>query len=101
MAIYRISEINKTHPKVIESARKSSCGNFIELADNFKFDGQRPNEAVLKGETVTFLVRGMGDIVAGILKPAVHAVDRIAGTNIENCGGCKKRQATLNRLFPS
>jgi len=42
---------------------------------------------------------GLGDQVEKIAKPIAKAIDKIAGTNIENCGGCKKRKEKLNKLF--
>jgi hypothetical protein len=36
--------------------------------------------------------RGLGDIVHDVLKPFVR------GTRFENCSGCARRRATLNRI---
>ena len=41
---------------------------------------------------------GIGDRVEQFLRPVVQTVDRIFGTNIKNCGDCKKRKGTLNNL---
>lgn len=47
----------------------------------------------------------LGDAVAVVAQPIARAIDAVAGTDIQNCGGCKKRQDALNelgqRLFPS
>lgn len=40
----------------------------------------------------------LGDAVAAIAQPIARAIDRIAGTDIEHCKGCAKRQKTLNNL---
>lgn len=42
---------------------------------------------------------GLGDKVEKVAKPIAKAIDYIAGTNIQNCGGCKKRKEALNKLF--
>jgi len=44
--------------------------------------------------------RGLGDRVERIVQPLARAIDRVAGTNIQECGGCKKRREALNRAFP-
>ena len=44
---------------------------------------------------------GLGDAVAVVAQPIALAIDAIAGTNIRNCGGCKQRQAMLNRAVPN
>jgi hypothetical protein len=43
-------------------------------------------------------ILGLGDAVAMVAQPIARAIDRVAGTNIQNCGGCKQRQEMLNRL---
>ena len=45
-------------------------------------------------------VAGLGDVVAKVAQPVAKAVDRVAGTDLQNCGGCKDRQKKLNQLFP-
>lgn len=44
--------------------------------------------------------RGAGDVVAAVAQPIARAIDRVAGTNIAGCGGCKKRQESLNKALP-
>jgi len=44
--------------------------------------------------------RGLGDRVERIVQPLARAIDRVAGTNIQGCGGCKKRREALNKAFP-
>jgi len=44
--------------------------------------------------------RGLGDRVERIAQPIARAIDKVAGTNIQGCGGCKKRREALNKAFP-
>lgn len=43
---------------------------------------------------------GLGDAVALIAQPIAKTIDSVVGTNIQNCGGCKKRQEALNNIIP-
>ncbi len=43
---------------------------------------------------------GLGDAVAAVAQPIAAKIDALLGTNIKNCGGCKKRQAALNKIVP-
>ena len=45
-------------------------------------------------------VRGLGDVVAKVAQPVAKAIDAVAGTNLQNCGGCKARQEKLNQIAP-
>lgn len=45
-------------------------------------------------------MRGLGDAVAVVAQPIARTIDRVVGTHIEGCGGCKKRQEKLNKLVP-
>lgn len=40
----------------------------------------------------------LGDYVAMMAQPIARAIDRVAGTNVADCPGCKKRREKLNRL---
>ena len=42
--------------------------------------------------------RGLGDAVHAVLKPLAVAVDKVAGTDLKNCGGCKRRREALNKI---
>ena len=42
--------------------------------------------------------QGLGDRVASFLKPVARAVDRMLGTNLENCGSCEQRRQWLNGI---
>jgi hypothetical protein len=44
--------------------------------------------------------QGIGDIVYNIAQPIAKTIDRVLGTNIKGCGGCKKRRKKLNELLP-
>ena len=45
--------------------------------------------------------KGLGDRVEKIAQPIAKVIDRVAGTRIQECGGCKKRKAWLNKHFPA
>jgi hypothetical protein len=45
-------------------------------------------------------IRGLGDVVALVARPVARAIDAVAGTKLAGCGGCKSRQAKLNRILP-
>lgn len=91
---YQFPDLMQSHPRVIQSAlavgRLSTCHMFIELPNNFDFQGEPPEP----------VIRGMGDIVASFAKPIAKAIDSIAGTDIQHCGGCASRQEALNETFP-
>lgn len=44
--------------------------------------------------------KGMGDVVAKVAQPIAKMIDKVAGTDIEHCGGCKKRRDKLNEILP-
>ena len=41
-------------------------------------------------------MRGVGDAVARVAQPIAKVIDKIAKTNIADCGGCQKRRELLN-----
>lgn len=43
---------------------------------------------------------GLGDKIARIAQPIARAIDKIAGTKIARCGGCKKMKDRLNAGTP-
>lgn len=45
-------------------------------------------------------LRGLGDAVAVVAQPIARVIDSVLGTNVQGCGGCKARQAALNKAFP-
>jgi len=44
--------------------------------------------------------RGLGDVVHAVAHPIARVIDAVAGTKLQNCGGCQKRQELLNEKFP-
>jgi len=77
--------------KVMQTANVSACQKYLELPDDFSFDGAINPPAI---------TRGLGDFVAKIAKPIAGIIDKNLGTNIKNCGGCKARQESLNAILP-
>ncbi len=45
-------------------------------------------------------IHGAGDLIYNIAQPIAKTIDRILGTNIKECNGCKRRRKKLNQLFP-
>jgi hypothetical protein len=45
-------------------------------------------------------LRGLGDVVHAIAQPIAKAIDKVAKTNLQNCGACAKRRETLNQIVP-
>lgn len=45
-------------------------------------------------------IRGLGDVVHAVLKPAVKIMDTTLKTKLGECGGCKKRREALNKAVP-
>jgi len=45
-------------------------------------------------------ITGIGDVMHGIAQPIAKSIDMVAGTKIQQCGGCKKRREALNKAFP-
>ena len=45
-------------------------------------------------------VQKLGDAVASVAQPIARTIDRMLGTKVAECGGCKARQEALNRKFP-
>ena len=43
---------------------------------------------------------GLGDRIEKLAQPIARVIDKVAGTNIQGCGGCKKRREALNKAFP-
>ena len=63
----------------------------------------KPQPLVLSEEQIASLrdkkPLGLGDQVEKIAQPIAKAIDKVAGTNIQGCGGCQKRKEWLNRLL--
>lgn len=45
-------------------------------------------------------IRGLGDIVAMVAQPIAKVIDKMARTNLQNCGRCGRTQSKLNKAFP-
>lgn len=45
-------------------------------------------------------LKGLGDIVHSIAQPIAKTIDMTFGTNIQGCGGCKRRRKKLNEMLP-
>lgn len=47
-------------------------------------------------------ITGLGDLVAAVAQPIARLIDRATGhrTHVANCGGCKARQAAMNKILP-
>jgi len=43
----------------------------------------------------------LGDVVHAIAQPIAVAIDTVAGTDLQNCSGCVRRQQWLNNLSDS
>jgi len=46
------------------------------------------------------LNRKLGDKIARVAQPIARAIDKVAGTKIAKCGGCKKMKERLNAGMP-
>ena len=44
-------------------------------------------------------IYGMGDVVAKVAQPIASIIDKVVGTNIKECGECKKRREMLNKVL--
>lgn len=63
----------------------------------------KPKPLALSKEQISSLSnprpQGLGDRVEKIAQPIAKIIDRVAGTNIQGCGACKKRKEYLNNIF--
>jgi hypothetical protein len=41
-------------------------------------------------------IPGLGDKIAAVAQPIAKAIDKVAGTKLAGCGGCKKMRERLN-----
>ena len=42
--------------------------------------------------------KGLGDALEAISKPIAKAIDKVTGSNVEECDDCKKRKKALNSI---
>jgi len=65
----------------------------------------KPKPLVLSKDQIASLSeprpQGLGDRVEKVAQPIAKIIDKIAGTNIQNCGACQKRKEYLNEKFPN
>lgn len=56
----------------------------------------------LEDEQMQILLRkyrpGLGDMVERVAKPIARALDKVLGTKLGDCDGCRRRRDKLNRL---
>jgi hypothetical protein len=45
-------------------------------------------------------MEGLGDAIALVAQPIAKAIDSVAGTNLQNCGGCAQRKGWINAAVP-
>ena len=69
-------------------------GKTIIINPSIEPDTPEPAKVVRKKIT------GIGDVVHKIAQPIAKSIDMVAGTKIQQCGGCKKRREALNKAFP-
>jgi hypothetical protein len=79
------TQLDPNPPEPIKSAED------WERATGLKFD----KKAAPKKK-----ISGLGDIVEKVAQPIAKSIDRLFGTNIKDCGGCKNRKNSLNKRFP-
>ena len=54
----------------------------------------------MKIKNIMPVVTGLGDVVHAVARPVAAVVDAVAGTNLQNCGGCAARRQKLNQKYP-
>lgn len=89
--------------KEIKSCEDTIGGCFKEEEEEKKEDNLI-NPELLSFEQRTGLKikpTGLGDRVEKIAQPIAKMIDKVAGTNIQGCGACKKRKEYLNEKFPT
>lgn len=91
------------------------CVRIADIPEEIRHEalslGTRKGEHRLELDALTFQrllaqapqdgkMRGLGDLVARFAQPVAAIIDRVAGTKLKGCGGCKGRQARLNKAVP-
>lgn len=63
------------------------------------FDGEMPVAKNLKeAREIRKRLFNLGDKVHAVAQPIAKVIDKVAGTNIQSCGGCARRREALNKL---
>lgn len=82
---------------IIQNSKKNPKAPITKPADSPDY---APKNAALPSGTTENKPAGLGDRVERIAKPIAKVIDRVAHTDLQNCGGCKKRKEYLNEKFP-
>lgn len=96
---YDFQKLRNSHPQIMSEAlrigRLTTNKMFIELPYNFDFKGERPANVHVPASVAKLQI---GSAVAKIAQPIAKAIDKVAGTNMQGCGGCKAREMKLNEI---
>ena len=101
LRLYDIKEVSKNRAPGYEEAVLSKGkidGEFLYLHVK-DFAELRATYPPIKPEGRP-CCKGLGDLVAIPAQAIARSIDRVVGTNIQNCEKCKKRQAFLNKVIP-
>jgi hypothetical protein len=71
----------------------------MKVKNNLKWGKPITSEDLEKTLNVKRKITGLGDVVEIFAQPVAKAIDAVAKTNIQKCGGCKKRKEFLNKKF--
>lgn len=52
------------------------------------------------GDICSEKLRGLGDLIHVVAQPIAKAIDAVAGTDLQNCGGCAQRREQMNKAVP-
>ncbi len=77
---------------------KSSARQLKDGGSPLKHEPKAPISGSLSPLPET--MRGAGDLVEKFAQPIARTLDKVLGTNIQGCGGCKKRKEKLNEMLP-
>lgn len=83
---------------VRESAEEKLAGYFDACLAAGRVEGEFlfiPDEECAR---INEKFRSVGDTVHLVIKPGIGLIDRLFGTDLANCAGCKNRRKSLNKL---
>ena len=72
----------------------------LVLSEKGKKSLSEQKTIVSKIKEVSKNISGLGDVVESVAQPIAKAIDFVAKTNVQGCGGCKQRKKYLNKKFP-
>ena len=102
MKRYDFPQLQKSHSvclgEILLAGKLDPTHRFIDLPDDFECAQSPLPEAMIIGGVANRKISGLGDAIALIARPIAGIIDRVAGTNLRNCGGCQRRRENLNRL---